>query len=114
MSFIREHIVKNYQSYAPKWAGGKRSSKWPKIRKEHIRMEPTCAACGKTKKLQVHHIKDFSSNRKLELDHNNLMTLCMSGTRCHFVWGHLGYWKSINPVVIEDAFNFREKVENRR
>ena len=115
MSFIREHIVKPYQSYMPiKALGGKRSRHWPRVRKEHIRIEPKCAACGSKKKLQVHHIEDFSTKPDLELDQNNLITLCMSGSKCHITFGHLCYWKSINEEVVSDSLWFIEKVENRR
>lgn len=116
MSFVREHIVKRYQSAMPiKALGGTRSNSWNRVRKEHIRdYEPICIACGSKKKLQVHHISDFSTTPELELDHNNLATLCMAGCKCHLSFGHLGYWKSINPTVIRDSAWFRVKIENRR
>ena len=104
MSFLREHIVKKLT----------RSRKWPKERKEHIKKFPFCAACGTEKKLEVHHIQDFSSAPELELDPENLITLCRSGTQCHLTFGHLGSWKSINEQVISDSTWFKEKVEKRR
>lgn len=104
MSFIREHIVKRFT----------RSKGWRKVRNEHIAMNPVCAVCGRDNKLEVHHIKDFSENPELELDLRNLITLCRGATKCHFMFGHLGYWKSINPDVIYDAIYFNKKIENRR
>jgi len=104
MSFIREHIVKRTT----------RSKGWRKVRKTFIKKYPVCSACGSRRKLEVHHIKDFSYNPELELDPKNLITLCRSGTQCHFTFGHLGNWKSINPTVKEDSKQFIYKVRNRR
>lgn len=91
-----------------------RSSGWSLVRKIHILKNPTCAVCGKNKKLQVHHIQDFSETPELELDPDNLITLCMGSTKCHFTFGHLGYWKSINPDIVKDSEWFLEKFKNRR
>jgi 5-methylcytosine-specific restriction protein A len=104
MSFIREHIIKR----------ATRSSGWSKVRKDHIKRFPVCAACGTKRKLEVHHIKDFSSNPELELDPDNLITLCRSGTQCHLTFGHLGSWKSINLEAVSDSTWFKEKVKKRR
>lgn len=104
MSFVREHIVKRFT----------RSRGWNKVRKAHIKEHPYCEACGSRKKLQVHHIADFSEHPELELNPANLMTLCMSGTRCHLTFGHLGNFKSINPDIVVDAVMYRTKVKNRR
>lgn len=101
MSVFREFFVKTTT----------RSSGWGKIRKNHVKKHCSCAVCGKTKKLEVHHIKDFSEHKELELDPNNLITLC---SRCHLLFGHLGYWRSINPTIVEDSKWFIEKIRNRR
>ena len=69
------------------------------------------AAKGKEVKLEVHHIKDFSEHPELELDPDNLTTLC---SKCHFMLGHLKYWKSINPTVVADSRWFYNKIKNRR
>jgi hypothetical protein len=97
--FIREHVVKRFT----------RSSGWRKVRKNHIKNYPVCYICGSKKKLQVHHIKDFSTYPDLELDPGNLVTLCVGSMRCHFVWGHLGNWKWINQNIITDAFWYSGK-----
>jgi len=97
--FIREHVVKRLT----------RSSGWSKVRKAHIKKNPLCYVCGSKKKLQVHHIKDFSTHPELELDPENLVTLCVGSMRCHFVWGHLGNWKWINKDISKDAFWFMKK-----
>lgn len=115
MSFFREHVVKNYQSLMPiKALGGTRSKYWRRVRKAFIKKHAYCFACGRRKKLQVHHIKDFSTRPELELEESNLMTLCMGGTKCHFVFGHLGKWKSINPAIISDAILYYRKIISRR
>lgn len=62
-----------------------RSSKWPKLRAEHLSKYPACEACGKSDSLHVHHIVPISVNPKMELDANNLWTLCKY---CHFRIGH--------------------------
>jgi 5-methylcytosine-specific restriction enzyme A len=104
MISIREAIIKPLT----------RSPKWIKTRKEHIKREACCQACGRTNNLEVHHIKDYSEHPELELDDDNLITLCSGGTKCHFVFGHLGNWKSINPDVVNDSTWFRVKIEQRR
>ncbi len=101
MSFFREQIVKRFT----------RSSGWRKVRKRHIRKQPFCQVCGTTKRLEVHHIKDVSSYPDPELDPNNLLTLCSSD---HLLFGHLKNWKSINPEVLEDAFDWFVKIKHRR
>jgi hypothetical protein len=64
--------------------------------------------------LEVHHIRDFCREPELELAPENLITLCGGATRCHFVFGHLGNWQSINPCVVGDAEHFGNKIRNRR
>ena len=96
--------------------GDRRSSQWPTIRKKHLENQPTCAACGGNKKLEVHHVKPFNENPELELDLNNLITLCESknnGVVCHLLFGHLGNYRSININVVEDAKNWYNKITER-
>jgi|10_taG_2_1085330.scaffolds.fasta_scaffold454321_1 5-methylcytosine-specific restriction endonuclease McrA len=103
--WIREHVVKPLT----------RSKGWRKVRANYIKKNPVCAACGKKKKLQVHHIQDFSTHPEIELDHSNLITLCANrGVNCHLTFGHLGSWRSINPNVESDAKWYLSKVQNRR
>jgi len=104
MSFIREHFVKPLT----------RSKGWRTVRKEHLIKHPYCEACGRTKKLEVHHIRDFSNYPALELDYSNLITLCDGSTHCHFVFGHLGNWKSINLEIQKDSDWFHDKIVTRR
>ena len=81
-----------------------RSPRWDDVRDAHVAKHPTCAACGSTTHLQVHHIKPFHLFRELELDPTNLLTLCEQGdTKCHFRIGHHGSWRKYNENVVHDA-----------
>jgi 5-methylcytosine-specific restriction enzyme A len=81
-----------------------RSGKWRTVEKNFLLEHPVCAACGGSKKLNVHHIKPFHMFRELELDPNNLITLCMSFEReDHVLLGHCGNFKLYNPNIREDA-----------
>lgn len=94
--------------------GHKRSSKWPKIRKEFLLKNPKCAVCSGTKSLEAHHIIPFHVNPDLELDPNNLVALCESksyGIICHLLVGHLGNYKNVNPNVKEDVAFWNEKLQ---
>ena len=96
--------------------GEKRSPKWSRVRKIHIKENPKCLACGGTKKLEVHHIKPFNKNPELELDLDNIVTLCENknnGVNCHLLFGHLGNYRSINPDIIKDAKIWFKKITNR-
>lgn len=100
--------------------GEKRSPQWGKARKDHLKIEPSCAVCLKKRKgawakivslvkpVQVHHIYPFHiiknlGRPELELDQRNLITLCESGEKHHISLGHLGDFQSFNPNVKEHA-----------
>jgi len=93
------------------FAKNKRSPKWPATRLKHLDQYPSCAACGSTKNLEVHHIEPFSISPEKELDPNNLITLCSKN--CHFYIGHLMDYNSWNINVIEDSRVYLYKVKNR-
>jgi hypothetical protein len=81
-----------------------RSGKWATVRKHHLEKNPTCAACGGTTLLNVHHIQPFHIHPELELDPTNLITLCEDPMRLdHLACGHGFDWKSSIPTVVEDA-----------
>ena len=109
-------IIKNIKDVIQGKAsfGHKRSSKWPTVRKNHLKNNPTCAVCGGDKVLEVHHLISFAQNPELELDPDNLITLCESkskgGLNCHLVFGHLTNYKKINPNVVEDAAYWNKKL----
>lgn len=88
-----------------------RSPEWPRVEKEHLRREPACVACGyRGRKLQVHHIKPFHLHPQLELDPQNLITLCAArGREHHLLLGHLDEWESYNEHVRADVRHFYRK-----
>lgn len=86
--------------------GEKRSSKWRKIRATHLEKNPLCAICGLKKKVEVHHVIPFNIAPDLELNPENLITLCENrkwGITCHLLVGHLGNYKDFNSSVQADA-----------
>jgi len=95
------------------FGSARRSAHWPKTRAEHLAKNPTCAACGTDQKLTVHHIKPFHINPELELDPNNLITLCEGVMNCHLRMGHLGNFRSYCVSIAEDAAIFLAKVQSR-
>lgn len=88
-----------------------RSPKWSSVRKQHLLKQPQCQACGKTHKLEVHHIIPVHLDPSKELDLDNLITLC--DNNCHLTFGHLMDYKSWNKDVIQDVANFYNKVKNK-
>lgn len=93
-----------------------RSGEWPAVRARHLKLFPTCAVCGGTKKLNVHHIKPFHLHPELELDPKNLITLCEAlkgGANCHLLFGHLGNFKSFNVEVKADTTSWFRKIATR-
>lgn len=101
--FIREQIVKRIG----------RSSGWSKARRNHLKKYPCCNVCGSMKNVSVHHKKPFHMHPELELDPDNLITLCYNATKCHFTFGHLGYWKSYNPDIQKDSIIYYAKIHTR-
>lgn len=73
------------------------------MRAKHLKDNPTCAGCGATKHLEVHHIRPFHLFPDEELDPHNLMTLCETpGWECHRIIGHKGNWRDyrLDPACI--------------
>ena len=86
--------------------GAARSSRWPAVARAHLKENPRCACCGGTKLLRVHHKVPFHVAPELELDPNNLITLCEAkkyGINCHFLLGHFGNWMRYNENVEADV-----------
>lgn len=88
-----------------------RSPKWQNVRKEHLENNPTCAVCGRNKKLEVHHIKPVHMFPELELDPSNLITLCADP--CHLTFGHLFDFKSWNTNIMNDSNTYLSKIKSR-
>lgn len=92
-----------------------RSPRWPAVRAAHLALHPFCAACGGTEHLQVHHKKPVHLFPQLELEPDNLITLCEGpGRGCHFIFGHLYSWFAFNPSVELDAHRMLGKVKRRQ
>lgn len=95
----------------------KRSSQWPKVEHDHLKQEPSCACCGTTHGVQVHHIFPFHyvvalGRPDLELDQRNLITLCeteagIPNENHHLLLGHLDSFKSNNISVKDDVIDFK-------
>ena len=83
-----------------------RSSHWPFVRAAFLKSSPTCAACGGTKLLQVHHVRPFHLWPELELQHSNLIALCMGKEDCHLFIGHGRSFSRWNPEVREHAAQY--------
>lgn len=90
--------------------GGARSGAWPRVRKAFLASHPACKACGRSRSLEVHHIKPFHEHPELELEESNLITLC--GEPCHIVFGHMLNWKQANPHVAEDAAAYMARMRD--
>lgn len=87
----------------------KRSPKWRAIEKEFLAQHPVCEICGSNKNLNVHHKKPFHLFPELELDLNNLVTLCMDKNECHLLIGHGGSYKKYCPNIDEYIRKYKEK-----
>lgn len=113
MKALIKNIADAFVGKAP--LGVKRSGSWSTVRKHFLEQNPTCAVCGKTDRLEVHHERPFHLNPELELDPTNLITLCEGNKalNCHLVIGHLGNYKDINPDVRKDAETWKLKFKRR-
>jgi len=95
--------------------GVPRSSKWNAVRRAHLDRYPSCAACGRDLYPEVHHIEPFHVRPDLELNPDNLLTLCDApGASCHLLLGHLGNWSFWNPEIREVAKAFASAREEAR
>jgi len=93
--------------------GAKRSSQWDEVRDVFIAEHSACAVCGGKERLNVHHVIPFEFGGP-ELDPDNLITLCCGTFNCHLLFGHLGDYKSMNPLVRSDAAQWRFRFSARR
>lgn len=102
-----QRILKIGDYHPERTFGALRSNEWPKVRAAHLKIQPVCQVCGGTTKLNVHHVRPFHVHPELELDPNNLITLCngSSGTiSCHIRFGHFDSFKDKwNPDIKTEA-----------
>lgn len=106
--------IKNWFGWSRTF-GAARSPQWSKIRNAYLVENPACAVCGRTNRLNVHHIVPFSRNPSLELTPSNLITLCdgLLTRNDHLYMGHLGSFRSFNLDIRSDALYWRDKIETR-
>lgn len=91
--------------------GAARSSKWRQVRDNFILKNPLCAVCRSKKNLIAHHKKPFHLFPELELNENNLVTLCEGTLGCHLLFGHLGSYLKFNENVDEDIKIWNKKLQ---
>lgn len=90
-----------------------RSPKWAALAKRFVKGK-SCAACGRSECLVVHHIKPFHLHPELELEEGNLIVLCEGKiVNCHLAIGHLFNWRSYNVDVAQDSATVNAKVKGR-
>lgn len=97
-------LIDRIQGKAP--PGARRSSGWRRLRRQHLKLHPTCAVCGSKRKVEVHHKVPFHVAPDFELDPGNLISLCERkkyGLNCHLLIGHLGNYRRANPSVDADV-----------
>lgn len=84
--------------------GSLRSPRWREVRNTHIKNNPLCIVCGRKGTLlrpnEAHHIIPFTQNPALELDPQNLVTVCRED---HLIFAHLRSFKSWNKDIVSDA-----------
>jgi len=88
------------------------SPEWRRVRRDFLKLYPRCEACGGKQRLEAHHIIPVHLKPSLELDVNNLITLCELHSH-HLTFGHKMSYRSWNRTVREDAKNYRESVKTR-
>lgn len=95
--------------------GQPRSHQWPKVRAEHLAVNPACRVCKSKSNVEVHHKQPFHLHPELELDPSNLITLCSNpNCKSHLTLGHLGDYQLSNPNVDEDAGLIGKRREDAR
>lgn len=94
--------------------GKPRSGKWQALSKKFL-YGKTCAVCGIDKKLVAHHKRPFHEHPDMELDESNLIALCQyPGRNCHFVFGHLWNWQTVNSDIDDTIDYFNKLRENAK
>jgi hypothetical protein len=92
------------------------SDQWPALKKRHLIRRPKCEVCGATRNRTVHHIKPIHLFPELELEPENLITLCEGGKRGanhHLFVGHLMDYMSYNANVLTDVAIWNERIQHR-
>ena len=71
---------------------------------------PECAWCGRSKKLEVHHIEPVSVSPDKAGDESNFMMLCRKPA-CHQMIGHNGDWGGSYVENIVEICSTRDVVK---
>ena len=102
---LADHALRTLRYHARDLDHGKvRSAGWRAVERGWLSSHNTCAACGGTENLNVHHKLPFHLHPELELDPANLITLCMvKGRHCHIRIGHGDLFRNYNPDVVPDC-----------
>lgn len=88
------------------FGGVPRSPQWGQVRAQHLLKEPTCRICGGKDSITVHHLLPFHIDKSLELNPDNLMTLCegAGNGNHHLIFGHYGNYRTKwNPALKTEA-----------
>lgn len=81
-------------------SGVRDSYSYHKAMKKYLLNNPSCAFCGRTSKVDVHHKVPVSVCPERASDDTNMITLCRK-PQCHLVVGHLGNFKKYNSKIEE-------------
>lgn len=111
---IIEKLKDRIEGKAPK--GARRSPEWKDTKTKHLKQYPACAVCGCTKNVEVHHIIPFHIAPDMELNPDNLLTLCECkkyGINCHLLIGHLGNYRRTNTTCRIDAVMWNMKLKGK-
>lgn len=99
----------------PEMFGTPRHPLWRRVRALWLREHPSCAACGGTEALEVHHLRPYHLFPELELDPANLLSLCDAPSRsCHRRVGHAYRWDLWVPTARQDAARQLSSVASAR
>jgi 5-methylcytosine-specific restriction endonuclease McrA len=88
-----------------------RSDQWPRLRKSFLIANDKCVFCGlkDINIIQAHHIMPFCLYPTLELNKDNLITICgTESDACHRDFGHPLGTQSYNPDIKKHAKFLKE------
>lgn len=104
--FVPVIKYKHQRSIPPGRGSWRYGRGWKQAVRRQLIRQPSCEACGSLRRVTVHHIIPPAIAPALVISPGNLMTLCRGSRHapgCHLVIGHLGNWRSWNPLAREDA-----------
>ncbi len=104
MEFVR-FLIRNWRGLFAKRGsvatlGIRDSYKYRKAMKAYKAAHPNCEYCGRSKKVDVHHVIPVSVDPSLADKEENMISLCRK-PNCHLIVGHMGNYKNYNKNVRE-------------